>query len=254
MRRRGPAHTRQEGASASPRRHTWVALEAARSRGRTDLSVGTALELGSRTWRKPRPWSLVFPRPSRVVTQATRVFLHALRMSCKARDSLSSISGVAVLGVRLSHPPAGCKRPGAPTKAFCRGQSRSPSGAAEGHGREPSVPGECRMALGVPGPSSSSPLSPPGPLQGRLVPDVPLRLGSAVVPPCGVGGRSLLRLPLPTTLLPFSGFAPSGCLRFMECAKLWPLDVASLASQEAFQVPAHTLWVSAPPQSELHGV
>lgn len=110
MRRKGPAHTRQEGASASPRRHTWVA---ARSRGRTALSIGTVLELGSRAWRKPRPWLLAFPCPSRVVTQAARVVLHALRMSCKARDSLSSIGGVAVLGVRLSHPPAGCKHRGA---------------------------------------------------------------------------------------------------------------------------------------------
>lgn len=149
-----------------------------------------------------------------------------------------------------------------------RSQSGPPSGAAEGHRREPSVAGRCQIKLGVPGPSSSSLLSPPGPSGARTwAPDVPLR-----VPPTSpqhgsahaLGGgtplqaaprHSLLQPWPPTTLLSVSGFAWG-----WDTARKWnpprcgPWDPASPTSQNAFHVHPHALCVSTPLQSELHGL
>lgn len=62
------------------------------------------------------------PAPGSVMTQPGRAS-HAFRMSCKARDCLSSISEAATVHDRLSHPPGRCRGFGAPSNDFCRSQS-----------------------------------------------------------------------------------------------------------------------------------
>ena len=76
---------------------------------------------------------------------------------------------------------------------MCRSQSGPPSGAAEGHRCEPSVAGRCQIKLGVPGPSSSSLLSPPGP---RRAPEGPTHQPPARRCPRAGGGGPHCKQPL----------------------------------------------------------
>lgn len=217
------------------------------------MSTGTVLELGSRARRKPRPRPLAFPCPSRVVTQATRVFLHALRMSCKARDSLSSIGGVAVLGVRLSHPLARCKRRGCPRRPSAGTSPGLLWELLKDTDGNPLCLEGAGWHLGSLGPAAAPPLSsrpPLGDVGTRRAPEAGQRGGAPVR-----GGRLILPRPChPPPCFPSPDLPRRDISGSWNAPRCGPWDTVSLASQEAFQVPVHTLWVSAPPQSELHRV